>query len=80
MKIKNAAERLNFDQENINIPQGNFITTKGSGHTLNKENQDPGILQFIKLAESPGSIVGKRRKGESEQSQELTDCREAVES
>ena len=66
MKIKNAAERLNFHQENINIPQGNFITTKGSGHKLNKGNQDLGILQFIRLAESPGSIVGKRRKGERE--------------
>ena len=80
LKIRNAAERLNFIWENINVPQENFITTKESGHELEGENQDPGILRFKRLAKSPGSVVGKRRKGESEQSEELTDRQEAVES
>ena len=80
LKIRNAAERLNFIRENINVLQENFITTKESGHELDKENHDPGILQFKRLAKSPGSVVGKRRKGESMQSEESTDHREAVES
>ena len=80
LKIRNAAERVNFIRENINIPQENFITTKESGHELDKKNEDPGVLRFKRLAKSPGSVVGKRRKGESEQSEESTDCREAVES
>ena len=71
---------MNFIDENINVPQENFITTKESGYELDKENQDPGILRFKRLAKSPGSVVGKRRKGESEQSEESTDRREAVES
>ena len=79
LKIRNAAERLNFIRENINVPQENFITTKDGGHELDKENHDPGILRFKRLAKSPGSVAGKRRKGESEQSEESTDRREAVE-
>ena len=62
LKIRNAAERLNFIRENINVAQEIFITTKESGHELDKENHDPGILRFKRLAKSPGSVVGKRRK------------------
>ena len=51
--------------ENINVPHENFVTTKQSGHELEKENQDPGILPYKRLAKSPGSVVGKRRKRES---------------
>ena len=86
LKIRNAAERLNFIRENINVAQENFIKTKESGHEHDKENHDPGILRFKRLAKSPGSVVGRRRKGESEQSEqseqseESTDRREAVES
>ena len=43
LKVTNAAERLNFIRENINVPQENFITTKESGHKLNRENQDPVV-------------------------------------
>ena len=70
---------MNFIRENINVPQENFITTKDSGHELDKENHDPGILWFKRLTKSPGSVAGKRRKGESEQSEESTDRREAAE-
>ena len=61
---------MNFIRENINVPQENLITTKESGHELDKENQDPGIMRFKRLAKSPGSVAGKRKKGESEQSEE----------
>ena len=78
LKIRNAAERLNFIRENINVAQENFITTKESGQEIDKGNQDLGILRFKRLAKSSGSVVGKRRKGESEKSEESTDRREAV--
>ena len=58
--------------ENINVPHENFVTTKQSGHELEKENQDPGILPYKRLAKSPGSVVGKRRKRKREQSEETT--------
>ena len=73
LKIRNAAERLNFIQQNINVLRENFITTKECSHELDKENQDPGILWLKRLAKSAGSVVGNRRKGESEQSKELAD-------
>ena len=37
-------------------------------------------MLFKRLEKSSGSVIGKRRRGESEQSQELTNRREALES
>ena len=37
-------------------------------------------MQFKRLEKSSGSVIGKRRKGEGEQSQESTNHREAMES
>ena len=78
LKIRNAAERLKFIRENINVPHGNFMKTKESGQEYDKENQDPEeILRFKRLAKSPGLAIEKRRKGESERVEESTDRREA---
>ena len=62
LKITNAAERLNFIRENNNVPQENFITTNENGHELDKENQDPGILRFLKT--SNVSWIGSRKEKE----------------
>ena len=58
---------------------GEFHHNKGKRPRTRQGNHDPGILRFKSLLDRI-SVVGKRRKGESEQSGESTDRREAVES
>ena len=61
LKIRNAAERLKFSRENINVPQENFVKSNESGQEFNKENEEPEeTLRFKRLAKSPGSATEKR--------------------
>ena len=80
LKIRNAAERLKFIRENINVPQENFVKSNESGQEFNKESEEPEeTLRFKRLAKSPGSATEKRlRVGESERGEESSDRREAV--
>ena len=69
---KKCCRTVEIHRENVNIPQENFIKSKESGQEYSKENRrHEEILQFKRLAKSPGLATEKTGKaGESERGEE----------